>query len=68
MMDMSFANQALGSVYMLRNADELKNEVYVIPDEVDQEIARLKLESMGVHIDTLTPEQESYLASWEEGT
>jgi adenosylhomocysteinase len=67
-MDMSFANQTLGAAYMLRNADDLKNKVYVIPEEVDQEIARLKLEAMGVQIDTLTPEQEKYLASWEEGT
>ena len=67
-MDMSFANQALGAAYMLSNADQLENKVYVIPEEVDQEIARLKLETMGVHIDTLTPEQEKYLTSWEEGT
>jgi adenosylhomocysteinase len=67
-MDMSFANQALGAVYMLRNADKLEKKVYVIPEEVDQEIARLKLEAMGVRIDMLTPEQEKYLASWEEGT
>jgi adenosylhomocysteinase len=67
-MDMSFANQALGAAYMLRNADDLESKVYVIPKEVDQEIARLKLEAMGVQIDTLTPEQEKYLSSWEEGT
>jgi adenosylhomocysteinase len=67
-MDMSFANQALGSVYMLRNADQLEKKVYVIPEEVDQEIARLKLEAMGIHLDTLTEEQEHYLSSWEEGT
>ncbi len=67
-MDMSFANQALGASFMLRNAGNLEKKVYVIPEEVDQEIARLKLESMGIHIDTLTPEQEKYLASWEEGT
>lgn len=67
-MDMSFANQALGAVYMLRNADKLEKKVYVIPEEVDREIARLKLEAMGVRIDTLTPEQEKYLASWEAGT
>jgi adenosylhomocysteinase len=67
-MDMSFANQALGAAYMLRNADQLEKKVYVIPEEVDQEIARLKLETMGVRIDTLTPEQEKYLSSWEEGT
>jgi adenosylhomocysteinase len=67
-MDMSFANQALGASFMLRNANNLENKVYVIPEEVDQEIARLKLEAMGIDIDTLTPEQEKYLASWEEGT
>ena len=67
-MDMSFANQALGAAYMLRNSDQLENKVYVIPEEIDQEIACLKLETMGVRIDTLTPEQEKYLASWEEGT
>ncbi len=67
-MDMSFANQALGAVYMLRNADKLEKKVYVIPEEVDQEIARLKLEAMGVRIDVLTPEQETYLVSWKEGT
>jgi adenosylhomocysteinase len=67
-MDMSFANQALGAVYMLRNADQLENKVYVIPDEVDQEIARIKLEAMGIQIDALTDQQEQYLSSWEEGT
>ncbi len=67
-MDMSFANQALGAVFMLRNSDQLENKVYVIPEEVDQEIARLKLEAMGVRIDTLTLEQEEYLNSWESGT
>ena len=67
-MDMSFANQALGSVYMLRNADQLEKKVYVIPEEIDREIARLKMEAMGVQIDTLTEEQEQYLSSWEEGT
>lgn len=67
-MDMSFANQALGSVYMLQNGKTLENKVYSIPAEIDQEIARFKLEAMGVKIDVLTPEQESYLNSWEEGT
>jgi adenosylhomocysteinase len=67
-MDMSFANQALGATYMLRNADKLEKKVYVIPEEVDQEIARLKLAAMGVKIDSLTPEQTKYLASWEVGT
>jgi len=67
-MDMSFANQSLGAAYMLRNANKLENQVYVIPEEVDQEIARLKLEAMDVRIDTLTAEQEKYLTSWEAGT
>ncbi|MCS7023142.1 MAG: adenosylhomocysteinase, partial [Gemmataceae bacterium] len=67
-MDMSFANQALGAEYMLKNAAKLDKQVYTIPEEVDREIARLKLQAMGVTIDTLTPEQEKYLSSWEEGT
>ena len=67
-MDMSFANQALGMEYLLNNADTLDNNVHVIPEDIDREIARLKLEAMGVEIDTLTPEQETYLASWDEGT
>ncbi|MFN8521850.1 MAG: adenosylhomocysteinase [Chloroflexota bacterium] len=67
-MDMSFANQALGAEFMVRNAASLKNDVYVVPEEIDREIARLKLESMGVGIDALTAEQEKYLASWDMGT
>jgi adenosylhomocysteinase len=67
-MDMSFANQALGAEYMARNADKLENKVYTIPVEVDQEIARLKLEALGIKIDTLTPEQDHYLKQWQEGT
>jgi adenosylhomocysteinase len=67
-MDMSFANQALGVEYLLKNADILENRVHPIPREIDKEIARLKLASMGIEIDTLTPEQERYLRSWEEGT
>jgi adenosylhomocysteinase len=67
-MDMSFANQALGAEYMLRNADTLEKRVYVIPTEVDQEIARLKLAAMSIEIDQLTEEQKAYLASWKEGT
>jgi adenosylhomocysteinase len=67
-MDMSFANQALCSEYMAKNAATLEKKVYTVPKEIDREIARLKLESMGVTIDTLTAEQEKYLASWEEGT
>ena len=67
-MDMSFANQALGAEYMLTNAASLAPQVYTIPTEIDREIARLKLTAMGVTIDTLTPEQEAYLAAWESGT
>src|SRR5581483_911745 len=67
-MDMSFANQALGSEYMLTHAKELQPRVYTLPAEIDKEIARLKLHSMGMKIDTLTPEQEHYLNSWESGT
>ncbi|MGH2536139.1 MAG: adenosylhomocysteinase [Candidatus Promineifilaceae bacterium] len=67
-MDMSFANQALSAVYMLRNADTLEQRVYPVPEDVDREIARIKLEAMGVEIDRLTAQQERYLNSWEEGT
>ena len=67
-MDMSFANQALAAEYMLRNAGKMKPDVYVMPFDVDQEIARLKLEAMGVRIDTLTAQQDAYLNQWVEGT
>ncbi len=67
-MDMSFANQALGVEYLLAHARELKPNVYPIPTALDQEIARLKLEALGVRLDTLTPEQSAYLASWQQGT
>jgi adenosylhomocysteinase len=67
-MDMSFANQALCAEYMLKHADELEHTVYTVPEDIDQEIARLKLHAMGVEIDVLTPQQEKYLSSWEEGT
>ena len=67
-MDMSFANQALGAEWMMQNGSSLDKRVYTIPTDIDQEIARLKLKAMGVEIDTLTPEQEKYLLSWEEGT
>jgi adenosylhomocysteinase len=67
-MDMSFANQALGSVYMLDHAKELQPHVYILPAEIDKEIAHLKLHAMNIGIDTLTPEQEKYLNSWESGT
>jgi len=67
-MDMSFANQALGAEYLVKNADKLENKVYSVPEVIDREIARLKLESMNVKLDTLTDEQVKYLNSWEEGT
>jgi adenosylhomocysteinase len=67
-MDMSFANQALSAEYMVKNAKKLDKRVYPVPAEIDKEIARLKLKAMGVKIDKLTPAQEKYLASWEEGT
>ena len=67
-MDMSFANQALALRYLVEHHAELNRQVYVVPEEIDREVARLKLEAMGIEIDTLTPEQEAYLNSWEEGT
>ena len=67
-MDMSFANQALAAEYLLDEGDGLGRSVHRIPESIDQEIARLKLDSMGVEIDTLTERQEEYLASWEMGT
>jgi adenosylhomocysteinase len=67
-MDMSFANQALSLEYAVQNAAELERRVYSVPDEIDREIARLKLATMGLEIDRLTEEQERYLASWQEGT
>ena len=67
-MDMSFANQALSMEYLSKEHKNLDNKVYPVPVPIDQEIARLKLASMGVEIDTLTPEQEKYLSSWEIGT
>ncbi len=67
-MDMSFANQALAAVHVLQNGKNMENKVYKVPEEIDREIARFKLESMGIDIDVLTAEQEAYLSSWEEGT
>ncbi|MBI2815690.1 MAG: adenosylhomocysteinase [Acidobacteria bacterium] len=67
-MDMSFANQALCLEYMAKNARNLEKKVYPVPEEIDKTVARIKLESKGVNIDRLTPEQEKYLASWSEGT
>ena len=67
-MDMSFANQALAAEYLVKNGRSLENKVYKLPEEIDNEIARLKLKSMGVNIDKLTPEQERYISSWQFGT
>src|SRR3954449_5133134 len=67
-MDMSFANQALAAEWIVEHADELEPKVYGVPEDIDREIARLKLEAEGVEIDTLTEEQAKYLASWDEGT
>ena len=67
-MDMSFANQALCLEYMVKNRGKLKPKVYPVPEEIDKQIARLKLNSMGIDIDSLTPEQKEYLTSWEQGT
>ncbi|MGH2806035.1 MAG: adenosylhomocysteinase [Actinomycetota bacterium] len=67
-MDMSFANQSLSCEWLAKNASVLEKRVYDVPTEIDQEVARLKLETMGVRIDELTDEQEAYLAGWEEGT
>jgi adenosylhomocysteinase len=67
-MDMSFANQALSLEYLARNAEKFEKKVYSVPEEIDRQIARLKLDAMGVTIDTLTEAQVAYLNSWEEGT
>ena len=67
-MDMSFANQALSVEYLVKSNRRLEKKVYRVPEEIDAEIARLKLRAMGIGIDRLTPEQSRYLASWQEGT
>jgi adenosylhomocysteinase len=67
-MDMSFANQALCLEYIVKNRGKLEPRVYSVPEEIDKQVARLKLNSMGIEIDTLTPEQKQYLTSWQEGT
>jgi adenosylhomocysteinase len=67
-MDMSFANQALSAEYMAKNHASMENKVYPVPEELDKQVAKMKLESMGFSIDKLTPEQEEYLAGWSEGT
>ncbi len=67
-MDMSFANQALCLEYMVKNRGRLETKVHPVPEEIDKQVARLKLQSMGINIDKLTPEQKKYLTSWEQGT
>jgi adenosylhomocysteinase len=67
-MDMSFANQSLSAEYMAKNYRKLEKKVYSVPKDIDENIARLKLASMGVKVDVLTPAQKKYLASWQEGT
>ena len=67
-MDMSFANQALACEYLLRNARTMEKQVYKLPDELDREIATIKLGSMQISIDKLTPEQQAYISSWQHGT
>jgi adenosylhomocysteinase len=67
-MDMSFANQALSVEYVVKNHAKMEKRVYSVPEEIDRQVARMKLDAMGVKIDRLTPEQEHYLASWSEGT
>jgi adenosylhomocysteinase len=67
-MDMSFANQALCMEYLIKNQGKLEKKVYSVPDEIDKKVASLKLASMGIKIDKLTPEQQAYLDSWQEGT
>ena len=67
-MDLSFANQALSAEFIAKNHQKLKKKVYKVPDDIDEKVAAVKLKSLGVKIDTLTPQQKKYLASWEEGT
>ena len=67
-MDMSFANQALGCEYLVKNKGKLEPGLYSIPEDVDKDIARLKLEAMGIKIDTLTSAQIEYMNSWTSGT
>jgi adenosylhomocysteinase len=67
-MDMSFADQAFAINYLAKNHQSMEKKVYPVPEDLDRRVAKLKLDSMGMHIDKLTPEQEEYLASWSEGT
>jgi adenosylhomocysteinase len=67
-MDMSFANQALAAEFVAKNHAGLSSQVYTVPEDIDREVARLKLEALGIHIDPMTSEQAKYVTSWEEGT
>ena len=67
-MDMSFANQALAAEFFVKNKGKLEAKVHVLPKDLDEKVASLKLKSMGISIDQLTPEQKKYLSSWNEGT
>jgi adenosylhomocysteinase len=67
-MDMSFSNQALAAEYLALNVDDLEPKIYTLPAEIDNEVARIKLEQMGAGLDVLTEEQVAYLSSWQEGT
>jgi adenosylhomocysteinase len=67
-MDMSFANQALSAEYVMAHHAELEPTVYVVPEAIDAQVARLKLEALGIHIDDMTDEQKAYVASWHAGT
>ena len=67
-MDMSFANQALAAEYAAKHHEELGPQVYVVPEAIDAEVARLKLAAMGITLDAMTPEQAAYVASWRHGT
>ena len=67
-MDMSFANQALSAEYVAKHHAELEHTVYDVPEAIDAEVARLKLEAMGITLDPMTPEQLAYVSSWQHGT
>jgi len=67
-MDMSFANQALSAAYLAKNGAKLKKQVYEVPEEIDREVAALKLRAMAIEIDELLPDQKRYLSSWDMGT
>jgi adenosylhomocysteinase len=67
-MDMSFANQALSAEYVVQHHAELGKQVYVVPQAIDEEVARLKLAAIGIVLDEMTPEQQAYVSSWQHGT